>query len=35
VKNSLKAIEGLDLAPANKEKILGGNARRILGIGTA
>ena len=33
VKNSLKAIDGLDLNAADKEKILGGNAARILGIG--
>ena len=32
-KNSLKAIDGLDLNAADKEKILGGNAARILGIG--
>jgi aminocarboxymuconate-semialdehyde decarboxylase len=35
VKNSLKAIEGLDLTPAEKERILGGNASRILGLGAA
>jgi aminocarboxymuconate-semialdehyde decarboxylase len=35
VKNSLKAIEGLNLEPADKEKILGGNAARILGMGAA
>jgi aminocarboxymuconate-semialdehyde decarboxylase len=35
VKNSLKAIEGLDLNPVDKEKILGGNAARILGIGAS
>jgi uncharacterized protein len=34
VKNSLKAIEGLELNAGDKEKILGGNAARILGIGT-
>jgi len=33
VKNSLKAIDGLELAATEKEKILGGNAARILGIG--
>jgi aminocarboxymuconate-semialdehyde decarboxylase len=33
VKNSLKAIEGLDLNAGDKEKILGGNAARMLGIG--
>ena len=33
VKNSLKAIAGLDLNPGEKEKILGGNAAAILGIG--
>jgi predicted TIM-barrel fold metal-dependent hydrolase len=33
VKNSLEAIDGLDLNPAEKEKVLGGNAARILGIG--
>jgi len=33
VKNSLKAIDGLDLNATDKEKILGGNAARILGIG--
>ena len=35
VKNSLKAIDGLELNSADKEKILGGNAARILGIGAA
>jgi predicted TIM-barrel fold metal-dependent hydrolase len=35
VKNSLKAIDGLDLSTSEKEKILGGNAARILGIGAA
>ena len=33
VKNSLKAIDGLELTVGEKEKILGGNAARILGIG--
>jgi len=33
VKNSLKAIDGLELAAAEKAKVLGGNAARILGIG--
>ena len=33
VKNSLKAIDGLKLNATEKEKILGGNAARILGIG--
>jgi predicted TIM-barrel fold metal-dependent hydrolase len=32
LRNSLKAIDGLELAPADKEKILGGNAAKILGI---
>ncbi len=32
VKNSLKAIDGLELAATEKEKILGGNAARILGF---
>jgi aminocarboxymuconate-semialdehyde decarboxylase len=35
VKNSLKAIEGLELNAGDKEKILGGNAARILGIGAS
>jgi len=35
VKNSLKAIDGLDLNARDKGKILGGNAARILGIGAA
>lgn len=35
VKNSLKAIEELELNPADKEKILGGNAAQILGVGAA
>jgi len=33
VKNSLKAIDGLELGAGEKEKILGGNAAGILGIG--
>ncbi len=33
VKNSLKAIDGLDLNTVDKEKILGRNAERILGLG--
>ncbi len=33
VKNSLKAIDGLELTSTDKEKILGGNAARILGMG--
>jgi predicted TIM-barrel fold metal-dependent hydrolase len=32
LRNSLKAIDGLELTPADKEKILGGNAAKILGI---
>src|SRR2546428_2438377 len=35
VKNSLKAIDGLQLNEMEKNKILGGNAARILGIGAA
>src|SRR5882672_1763139 len=35
VKNSLKAIDGLDLDAIDREKILGANAARILGIGAA
>lgn len=35
VKNSLKAIDGLDLSAADKERILGGNAARILGVSAA
>jgi uncharacterized protein len=35
VKNSLEAIEGLDLSAMEKEKILGTNAAGILGIGTS
>jgi predicted TIM-barrel fold metal-dependent hydrolase len=35
VKNSLKAIDGLDLASVEKAKILGGNAAVILGLGAA
>jgi predicted TIM-barrel fold metal-dependent hydrolase len=35
VKNSLNAIDGLELGAAEKAKILGGNAARILGIGAA
>ena len=33
VRNSLNAIDGLDLNPTDKEKILGANAARILGLG--
>ncbi len=33
VKNSLKAIEGLELDENDKNKVLGSNAGRILGIG--
>jgi len=33
VKNSLKAIDGLELSKDEKDKILGANAARILGIG--
>ena len=35
VKNSLKAIDGLELDKIDKAKILGDNAARILGIGAA
>ena len=35
VKNSLKAIDGLELGAIDREKILGANAARILGIGAA
>jgi aminocarboxymuconate-semialdehyde decarboxylase len=35
VKNSLKAIDGLELNPIDRRKILGGNAARILGLGAA
>ncbi len=35
VKNSLKAIDGLELNGTEKAKILGGNAARILGTGAA
>jgi predicted TIM-barrel fold metal-dependent hydrolase len=35
VKNSLKAIDGLEVNALDKQKILGGNAARILGIGAA
>lgn len=35
VKNSLKAIDGLGLDALEREKILGGNAAKILGIGAA
>lgn len=33
VKNSLKAIDGLGLDASEREKIVGGNAAKILGIG--
>lgn len=33
VRNSLRAIDGLELSAENKERILGGNAARILRIG--
>jgi aminocarboxymuconate-semialdehyde decarboxylase len=33
VRNSLKAIDGLELNERDKGKILGGNAQRILGLG--
>lgn len=33
VKNSLKAIDGLELSDAEKRKVLGGNAAAILGMG--
>ena len=35
VKNSLKAIDGLELNPTEKDKILGGNAAGILNLGAA
>jgi predicted TIM-barrel fold metal-dependent hydrolase len=35
VKNSLKAIDELELSQAEKDKILGGNAAGILGLGAA
>lgn len=35
IKNSLKAIDGLDLNPTDKAKILGGNAAKILGLEAA
>jgi predicted TIM-barrel fold metal-dependent hydrolase len=35
VKNSLKAIDGLELSKEEKDKILGGNAAGILGLGAA
>jgi predicted TIM-barrel fold metal-dependent hydrolase len=35
IKNSLKAIDGLELTDSEKDKILGGNAARILGVGAA
>ncbi|MGZ9125992.1 MAG: amidohydrolase family protein, partial [Candidatus Binatia bacterium] len=33
LRNSLQAIDGLDLDAADKQKILGGNAAKILGLG--
>jgi predicted TIM-barrel fold metal-dependent hydrolase len=35
VRNSLKAIDGLEINEPEKAQILGGNAARILGIGAA
>ncbi|MBM4263350.1 MAG: amidohydrolase [Deltaproteobacteria bacterium] len=35
VKNSLKALDGLDLSATDKAKILGGNAAKILGMEAA
>lgn len=32
VRNSLEALNGLGLSPASREKILGGNAARVLGL---
>jgi predicted TIM-barrel fold metal-dependent hydrolase len=35
VKNSLAAIDGLDVSQGDRQKILGGNAAAILGLGAA
>ena len=35
IKNSLAAIDGLNLGKSDKEKVLGGNAAEILGLGAA
>jgi aminocarboxymuconate-semialdehyde decarboxylase len=35
IKNSLAAIDGLNLSKNDKEKVLGGNAAEILGLGAA
>jgi uncharacterized protein len=35
IKNSLTAIDGLNLNKQDKEKVLGGNAAKILGVGAA
>jgi predicted TIM-barrel fold metal-dependent hydrolase len=35
IKNSLAAIDGLNLSSKDKEKVLGGNAAEILGLGAA
>ena len=35
IKNSLAAIDGLNLNKQDKEKVLGGNAAKILGVGAA